>query len=66
MNTMDKLFAELEAELTAQFNSITPEQHAEKERRRAIQREWEEKHTAIETEEDRNDRYEYPDDDDEE
>ena len=66
MNTMDKLFTELEAELTAQFNSITPEQHAEEERRRAIQREWEAAHTAIKTEEDLADTDEYPEEGDDE
>ena len=62
--TMDKLFAELEAELIKQYNEITPEQHAEEERRRQIQRDWEAKHTAIETDETRADEDEYPDDED--
>ena len=62
--TMDKLFAELEAEMMAQYNALTPEQLAEEERRRQIQRDWEAKHTAIETDEDRADKDEYPDDED--
>ena len=62
--TMDKLFAELEAEMMAQYNALTPEQLAEEERRRQIQRDWEAKHTAIETDETRADKDEYPDEED--
>jgi len=47
---MGNLFDEVEAELLKQFKAITPEQLAEEERQRQIQREWEAKHTAIETE----------------
>jgi len=47
---MSNLFDEVEAELLKQFKAITPEQLAEEERQRQIQREWEAKHTAIETE----------------
>ena len=61
--TMEKLFAELEAEMMAQYNALTPEQLAEEERRRQIQRDWEAKHTAIETDEDRADKDNYPDED---
>ena len=63
MNTMDKLFAELEAELIVQFEAITPEQHAEEERKRQIQRDWEAAHTAVETDEDKANTDEYPEDD---
>jgi len=62
--TMDKLFAELEAEMMAQYNALTPEQLAEEERLRQIKREYEAKHTAIETDEDRADKDKYPDDED--
>jgi hypothetical protein len=61
---MDKLFAELEAEMMAQYNALTPEQLAEEERLRQIKREYEAKHTAIETDEDRADKDKYPDDED--
>jgi hypothetical protein len=63
MNTMDNLFGELEAELLKQFKDTTPEQFAEEERRRQIQRDWEAAHTAIETDEDRDDADDYPEDD---
>ena len=63
---MGNLFDEVEAELLKQFKAITPEQRAEEERRRAIQREWEAAHTAIETDEDRADTDEYPEEDDDE
>jgi hypothetical protein len=63
--TMDKLFAELEAQMMAQFKSLTPEQLAEEERLRQIKREYEAKHTAIETDEDRADKDNYPDEDEE-
>ena len=62
---MGNLFDELEAEMLKQFKAITPEQHAEEERRRQIQRDWEAAHTAIETDEDRANADEYPEDDDE-
>ena len=64
MNTMGSMFDEVEAELIAQEKAITPEQRAEEERLRQIQRDWEAKHTAIETDEDRADKDEYPDDED--
>ena len=60
MNNMNNLFNEVEAELLKQFKAITPEQLAEEERKRQIQRDWEAKHTAIETEADRNNLDEYP------
>ena len=65
MTTMDKLFAELEASLLTQFKSITPQQQAAEDEKRQLQREWEAAHTAIETDEDRADPDEYPEDDDE-
>ena len=40
MNNINNLFGEVEAELLKQFKAITPEQHAEEERRRQIQRDW--------------------------
>ena len=59
---MANLFDEVEAELLKQFRAITPEQLAEDERRRQVKRDYEALHTAIETEEDRNDPDEYPED----
>ena len=59
------MFDDLEAELLKQFKAITPEQRAEEERLRKIQREWDAKHTAIETDADRADTEEYPVEDDE-
>jgi hypothetical protein len=50
MTNMGDLMNEMEAELRKQFQAITPEQRAEEERRRQIQRDWEAAHTAIETE----------------
>ena len=61
MNNMGNLFDEVESELMRQFRAITPEQLAEEERQRQIQRDWEAKHTAIETEADRANANEYPD-----
>jgi hypothetical protein len=65
MNNMNNLFGEVEAELMRQFKAITPEQHAEEARLRQIQRDWEAAHTPIETDEDRANTDEYPNDDDE-
>lgn len=65
MNDMGKLFDEVEAELLKQFKAITPEQLEKDERLRKAKSDYEALHTAIETEEDRNDKYEYPDDDEE-
>ena len=58
MNDMSKLFDEVEAELLKQFKAITPEQLAEEERRRQVQRDWEAQHTAIETEQEEDDEQE--------
>ena len=65
MNNMGNIFDEVEAELMKKFKAITPEQLAEEERRRQIQRDWEAAHTAIETDEDRADLEEYPEEDEE-
>ena len=65
MNNMGSLMDQVQAELLKQWEATTADQRAEEERQRQIQRDWEAKHTATETEEDRNDRYEYPDDDSE-
>ena len=65
MNDMGSLMDQVQAELYKQFKATTAGQRAEEERQRQIQRDWEAKHTAVETEEDRNDRHEYPDDDSE-
>jgi hypothetical protein len=65
MNNMGSLMDQVQAELYKQFKATTADQRAEEERQRQIQRDWEAKHTAVETEEDRNDKYEYPDDDSE-
>jgi hypothetical protein len=59
------MFDEYEAELLKKYRAISEHQWAEEERKRKIQREWEAKHTAIETETDRADTEEYPEDDDE-
>jgi hypothetical protein len=60
---MGNLFNEVETELLKQFKSLTPEQLAEEERQRQIKREYEAQHTAIETDEDRANADEYPEDD---
>ena len=65
MNTMGNLFDQLEAEMLKQFKAITPEQLAEEERLRKIKSEYEALHTAIETDEDRANKEEYPDDEEE-
>ena len=50
MNDMGSLMDQVQADLLKQWEAITPEQRAEEERLRKIQRDWEAKHTAIETE----------------
>jgi hypothetical protein len=62
---MGNFFDELEAELIAKDKAITPEQRAAEEQRRQAQRDYEAKHTAIETDEDRANTDEYPIDEDE-
>tara|TARA_R110000822_G_scaffold241998_1_gene371192 strand:+ start:807 stop:1010 length:204 start_codon:yes stop_codon:yes gene_type:complete len=64
-NTMGNLFDEVEAGLIAQFKAITPEQFAAEEQRRKAVAEYDAKHTAIETDEDRANTDEYPVDEDE-
>lgn len=64
MNMFDQMQADLLKQI-AQYKAIPAEQHAEEERLRQIQRDWEAAHTAIETDEDRANKDEYPDDGDE-
>ena len=52
---MGNLMDQMEADLLKQFKAITPEQRAEEERQRQVQREYEAKHTAIETEQEEDD-----------
>jgi hypothetical protein len=66
MNNMSNLFDEVEAELMKQFKAITPEQLAEEERRRQVKRDYEALHTPIETDEDRANTDEYPEEGDDE
>jgi len=54
MNDMGSLMDQVQAELLKQWEAITPEQRAEEDRKRKIQRDWEAQHTAFETEEDDN------------
>ena len=63
---MGNLMDQMEADLLKQFKAITPEQLAEDERLRQAKRDYEALHTPIETDEDRADKDEYPDDGDEE
>ena len=63
---MGDLMSELEAERLKQHRAITPEQRAADDAKRLEQWEREKKHTAIETDADRADKDEYPDDDDDE
>jgi len=58
ITTMGNLMDQMEADLLKQFKAITPEQLAEEDRQRQIQREYEAKHTAIETQQDDNDEQE--------
>jgi len=62
---MGNLFDEVEAELLKQFKSITPEQLAKEEQLRQVKREYEALHTPIETDEDRANKEEYPEEDEE-
>jgi len=64
-NTMSNIFDEVEAELLAKHKAITPEQFAAEQQRRKVKAEYEAKHTAIETDEDRANTDEYPVDEDE-
>jgi hypothetical protein len=62
--TMGALFDQFEAELIAKDKATTPEQRAAEEQRRQAQREHEAKHTATETEADRANTDEYPEEND--
>ena len=65
MNTMGNLFGELEGELIRKHRGITPEQLAQEERQRQEQRKYEALHTPVETDDDRADKDEYPDENEE-
>lgn len=60
---MGAIFDALEADLVAQHKATPPEQLAAEEQRRKIKREYEAKHTPIETDEDRANAEEYPEED---
>jgi hypothetical protein len=64
MNDMGSIFDEVEAELLKQFKSLTPKQLEIDEHRRKLQREYEASITPVETDEDRADKDEYPDEED--
>jgi hypothetical protein len=65
MNTMGNLLDEHESKLFQEFKSTTPEQLAKEILERKIKREYEALHTAIETDADRANKEEYPDDESE-
>jgi hypothetical protein len=60
---MGSMFDEVEAELLRQFKALTPKQLEIEEHRRKLQREYEASLNNIETDEDRADPDEYPEDD---
>ena len=62
ITNMGDLMSELEAERLKQHRAITPEQRAADDEKRQAQKEHEKKHTAIETDADRANKYEYPND----
>jgi len=62
-STMGSMFDEVEAELLRQFKALTPKQLEIEEHRRKLQREYEASLNNIETDEDRADPDEYPEDD---
>jgi hypothetical protein len=64
MSTMGSMFDEVEAELLGQFKALTPKQLEIEEHRRKLQRQYEASITPVETDEDRADKDEYPDDED--
>lgn len=64
MSTMGNIFDEVEAELLKQFKALTPKQLEIEEHRRKLQRQYEASITPVETDEDRADKDEYPDDED--
>ena len=59
---MGELIDQFEAELLAKHEALTPKQLEIEEHRRKLQREYEASITPVETDEDRADAYEYPDD----
>ena len=63
MNSMGSMFDEVEAELLKQFKALTPKQLEIEEHRRKLQRQYEASITPIETDDDRADTDEYPEDD---
>jgi hypothetical protein len=62
---MGNLMDQMEAELVKQFQAITPEQRAQEALQRKTQRDHEAKHTAFETDEDRANTDEYPEESEE-
>jgi len=66
MATMGNLFDEVEDEMLRQFKALTPKQLEIEEHRRKLQREYEASLNNIETDEDRADLDEYPEDEDDE
>jgi hypothetical protein len=64
MNNMGNIFDEVEADLLKQFKALTPKQLEIEEHRRKLQRQYEASITPVETDEDRADKDEYPDDED--
>ena len=64
MSTMGSMFDEVEAELLKQFKALTPKQLEIEEHRRKLQRQYEASITPVETDEDRANKDEYPDDED--
>jgi hypothetical protein len=56
------LFDQYDAELLAKHKAITPEQFQAEEQRRKVKAEYEARHTPIETDEDRANLDEYPQD----
>ena len=66
MKSIGSLMDELEADLLRKFKEITPEQLAADEQKRKAKSEYEALHTAIETDEDRANKDEYPNEDEDE
>ena len=62
MTTMGNLFDQHESELLKAFKSITPEQLAKEELLRKIKSDYEALHTRIETDAEKADKDEYPED----
>ena len=62
MTTMGNLFDQHELELIKAFKSITPEQLAKEELLRKIKSDYEALHTRIETDAEKSDKDEYPED----